>query len=241
MEQYTPMKKKAFTLSEVLITLAIIGIVAVLTIPTIINKSKAKRLRSQFMKSYSTLQQVVMRMHEEDDNPDPALFYTEPNSYRELFMKYLAGATDCGQRTGALASGLSTPCYTAGIWNEYPNRPTYKSFTGEKSEGGLFAAGQILLQDGSLWLFYINNMWHETTITIDINGYKTPPDRLGYDLFTFEYVDGRFVPEGGKDTHYTDAEKYCSLTSSEQRNGEGCAIRAANEPDYFDWAVANLK
>jgi hypothetical protein len=193
------------------------------------------------MKEYSSLQQVVLRMDEDDNSPDPALYYTDLSSYRSLFMKYLAGATDCGQRYAQYQSALNPPCYNAGRWNEYPNRPNYKTFTGQKAEGALFEAGQIAMQDGSLWMFYIYNMWHETSITIDINGYKTPPDRLGYDLFTFEYVDGRFIPEGSKGTKYTDADKYCSLTSTEAQNGVACTVRAAHEPDYFDWAVSNLK
>ena len=40
-------KQFAFTLAEVLITLGIIGVVATLTIPSLINNYKAKRLHSQ--------------------------------------------------------------------------------------------------------------------------------------------------------------------------------------------------
>ena len=42
--------KLAFTLAEVLITLGIIGVVAALTIPSLINNYKAKRLHTQFLK-----------------------------------------------------------------------------------------------------------------------------------------------------------------------------------------------
>lgn len=53
-----PTHKCAFTLAEVLITLGIIGIVAALTIPSLITNYKANKLRAQFLKSYSTVQQV---------------------------------------------------------------------------------------------------------------------------------------------------------------------------------------
>lgn len=39
------MKEKAFTLAEVLITLGIIGIVAALTLPTIVQKQNKKSIR----------------------------------------------------------------------------------------------------------------------------------------------------------------------------------------------------
>lgn len=44
------MKRSAFTLAEVLITLGIIGVVAAMTIPNLISNYKAKRLRTQFLK-----------------------------------------------------------------------------------------------------------------------------------------------------------------------------------------------
>lgn len=42
--------KKAFTLAEVLVTLGIIGVVAALTMPTLINNSKQQILNNQFKK-----------------------------------------------------------------------------------------------------------------------------------------------------------------------------------------------
>lgn len=44
-----------FTLAEVLITLGIIGVVAALTMPTLINKSEEKVLESQYSKSKSEI------------------------------------------------------------------------------------------------------------------------------------------------------------------------------------------
>ena len=49
------MKKIAFTLAEVLITLGIIGIVAEMTIPTIINKAEKIATLSMLKKEYSML------------------------------------------------------------------------------------------------------------------------------------------------------------------------------------------
>lgn len=65
-------KHKAFTLAETLITLGIIGVVAAITIPGLIYNYKAHRLQSQFLKSYSTLQQVFKRMEADDVSLDPS-------------------------------------------------------------------------------------------------------------------------------------------------------------------------
>lgn len=51
-------KRFGFTLAEVLITLGIIGVVAAMTIPTLISNTNGAKFRSQFKKSISTLNQA---------------------------------------------------------------------------------------------------------------------------------------------------------------------------------------
>jgi len=55
------MKKRfGFTLAEVLITLGIIGVVAAMTIPTLIQNTNSTRFVTQFKKSVSTLSQAAL-------------------------------------------------------------------------------------------------------------------------------------------------------------------------------------
>lgn len=49
----------AFTLAEVLITLGIIGIVAALTLPAIVNNSRNKQLETGLRKAYSAISQAL--------------------------------------------------------------------------------------------------------------------------------------------------------------------------------------
>ncbi len=51
--------KKGFTLAEVLITLGIIGVVAAMTIPTLIANTRSQQYRSKFKKTVSTLSQAA--------------------------------------------------------------------------------------------------------------------------------------------------------------------------------------
>lgn len=51
--------KKAFTLAEVLITLGIIGVVAAMTIPTLIANTRSQQYRSKFKKAISTISQAA--------------------------------------------------------------------------------------------------------------------------------------------------------------------------------------
>ncbi|MDD3236767.1 MAG: type II secretion system protein [Candidatus Gastranaerophilales bacterium] len=51
--------KKAFTLAEVLITLVIIGVIAALTIPALLNDTNKQEYRTATKKAYSVLSQAV--------------------------------------------------------------------------------------------------------------------------------------------------------------------------------------
>ena len=51
--------KKAFTLAEVLITLAIIGVVAAMTIPTLISSYNKKVVETKLLRVYSVMNNAI--------------------------------------------------------------------------------------------------------------------------------------------------------------------------------------
>ena len=57
--------KKAFTLAEILITLAIIGVVAVLTISSLLEHYRVKRTVTLLKNTYSMLSQATNRVIQE--------------------------------------------------------------------------------------------------------------------------------------------------------------------------------
>ena len=52
--------KKAFTLAEVLITLGIIGVVAAMTLPSLIQRNNNKVVETRLKKFYSAINQAIM-------------------------------------------------------------------------------------------------------------------------------------------------------------------------------------
>lgn len=84
--------KRGFTLAEVLITLGIIGVVAAMTIPTLISKIGKRQLESQIKASYATIAQT-MRSAEADgvdvafDNP---ISDKDDGSMKEWFQTNMA-------------------------------------------------------------------------------------------------------------------------------------------------------
>ena len=82
-------KENGFTLAEVLITLGIIGVVAAMTIPTLMTHLNHIKLQSQFKEGYSLLAQAV-KMYNEDEEADHSSFINAKE-----FSKYFKGATIC--------------------------------------------------------------------------------------------------------------------------------------------------
>lgn len=224
------MRKNGFTLAEVLITLGIIGVVAAMTIPTLIANTRAAQLKSRYFKSYSTITQALKLMKADDVSMDNA-DYPSVNFYK-LFMNYLSAPYDCGlggDKGAQQGNKKEVPCYKSSTGN---SATPYKSLDGKSNfKQDYLDDGQIAMQDGSLFLF--ENYGGPIYISVDLNGYNNKPNRAGYDLFTFQYIDGELLPMGDPKTSYPDVDKYCSLTSSSNLNGITCASKVKSDADYF--------
>ena len=226
--------QKAFTLAEVLITLGIIGVVAAITIPGLMTAHKAHRMHAQFLKSYSTVQQVFKQMEADDVSTDPSAYdrATKEGTFYNTFKKYIAGVTDC-----KFGSTKSMPCY-----NISDTTKGYKSLTGNTFiDKQYFDDGQLALQDGTLLIFEQPIFNAYIWVMVDINGFKEGPNRMGYDLFVFHFQDGELRTMGDPRTSYNNMELYCSLSSTNLLNGIACAQRAKSEADYFKWVIKNVK
>jgi len=85
------MKKAAFTLAEVLITIGVIGIVAAITIPNLITKYQEKVTITKLQQTYSILSQGFRRMIAENGTVDTWGEDSESKKTRinELFPQYI--------------------------------------------------------------------------------------------------------------------------------------------------------
>lgn len=230
----TKKRKLAFTLAEVLITLGIIGIVAAITIPQLVNNYKAKRLRTQFLKSYSTIQQAFKEMEADDVSTDPTTYNTL--EYYKTFMNYLQAPMDCG-----IGDNKYLPCVYMRDSSSKDYKP-YKTYDGKTNASMiLFDDGQIALQDGTLLLFENYAPRMRVFVSVDLNGYNNKPNRWGYDLFTFQLADNQLKAMGDTGTTYTDLSTYCNVNSQDEYNGIACAKKALSDSEYFKNIVKEFK
>ena len=221
--------KKAFTLAEVLITIGIIGVIAALTIPALINKTNKKELETAFKKQYSTLQQAIMMIKTED-----ALDF-EYENYGSNFKKRLAtqykSAKDCG------VINYNTGCI---LKNEDKTFTYYKTLNGKTLNSGFFDDGGFITPDGTLLLIEQGDQAKKQTgyvVSVDVNGYIKGPNKMGYDLFMFQITkDSRILPMGAENTYWGTKEyreSYCDKNSTSDKNGFTCAYYALTDNHYF--------
>ena len=85
------MEKKfylAFTLAEVLITLGIIGVVAAMTLPALIQKHRNQVVETRLAKIYSVMNQAILRS-EVDNGPKEYWDFTASDFWEKYFAPYL--------------------------------------------------------------------------------------------------------------------------------------------------------
>jgi prepilin-type N-terminal cleavage/methylation domain-containing protein len=210
--------RRGFTLAEVLITLGIIGVVAALTIPNIVRKVQNRALHIAFKKYYSVLSNAINTMNYERGEVAKSADLESANLYYEL-RQYLNVSKDCGMQSCLSFAQLIQ---------------TYKTYNNANINASLLDNGQLILNDGS-FLMFENTAATYPFISVDTNGYKKLPNKLGHDVFTFQYLsDGRLVPMGAPNTLYTDLNVYCSKTSTHVYNGVACAYPAlVDEKNYW--------
>lgn len=200
--------KKGFTLAEVLITLTIIGVVAAMTIPVLINKYQKTQYITGLKKIYTlgnqALQELALDYGCIGDLACTGLFASgNLQNFGDALSSKFKVIRNCGTTT-------NEDCFTS--WNE--------NYDGSGSTGYNYntaaATYKFVLADGMLMVISSNqddcssdrsinsssptkNICGE--FIVDINGKKGPNYR-GRDIFVFFITSNktpRLYPTGGKD------------------------------------------
>lgn len=219
-----------FSLSEVLITLGIIGTVAAMTLPALVNQTRGKELETGLKKAYSVLQQTIARMNYEEGQIANTTSYNETYTFMKVFKNYLQISQDCDKSSCELSEKLDDAHQTLAS-------KRYKTYNNHNLATTFLDDGQAVVTDG-MFIMVENNKADGRNllfISVDVNGYNKKPNRWGHDLFTFQIMDdGKLMPMGANGTsHYTQNDTYCSATSTDRYNGIACTYKALTDKDYF--------
>lgn len=210
--------KIAFTLAEVLITLGIIGVVAAMTIPSLIQSYKEKATVTAVKQSYSIFAQALKMVT--IDNPDLSALTDSKLSAKEnsqiMFKeisKHIKKVKSCDVDKKCMGNTyyLNLNNEKVSNWDTYNNLVT-----------GVLANGT------SFWILSLpasisGEETYAGQIGIDINGNKRP-NKFGVDFFWFTFnKNGELFAGRGEGTGGIYGNCELSPSNSNWSNGYGCS------------------
>lgn len=220
----------AFTLAEVLITLGIIGIIAAITIPTLLQSTNDIELKSAWKKTYSAIAQASISVKNDNggtfSNISCSATYVS-DCLRDAYSNYLKYVTTCDAYSinyygncfhPATGLNLDTIKLLNGTSSLQIN--SYSPYFGEGASGVILSSGELVLfkyrvpacnDPAHVEGFSTGCGW----ITVDVNGFKGP-NTVGRDIFSIDLLEDRVVPTGMGNLSNT-----CNSSSS----GQGCAAQ----------------
>ncbi len=174
-------RKAAFTLAEVLITLGIIGVVAAMTLPTLVGNYKNKELSTRAKKTYSLISQALQKYQSDNGTVGDitGLFDTSKSSadVTTAFSKYFKATRVCTSKT---QKGCGKFYYEV----TYAS-PLYDD-EGSATASGMYTP-KFLLPDGALIGINIKSSCiHPTTSTV-YNPDGTPQKDADGNVITHTY------------------------------------------------------
>ena len=225
-------KNKAFTLSETLIVITVLGIIAAIIVPSIIQKIQDRQTVTIVKKTFSMLDNAFQQMFIAEggpaawtDIPNPQSTWNMDNAnyIGEKLSFYLPVIKYCGREANCFK-------YNENTFKTLSLGPTYSS---NYTEAAATIAGKMVLKNGAT--VAVNSscapqLYGTRTdcsdgdlglgdIRVDINGEKGP-NRVGYDVFYFFFnVHGLSLGP----TRYIRG-KYCDKTlDTDSMAGRSCA------------------
>ena len=146
-------KKFGFTLAEVLITLGIIGVVAAMTIPTLISNTNSAKFKSQYKKTLSTLNQAALMGTAQYDLDFASLTGTGDDGTCDGTSKPDVSANICALINGTLAGSTYLPKASVGLNTTGADGTATKSYTTTGTGIPTNWDTAYQLADGSLFAF----------------------------------------------------------------------------------------
>ena len=215
---------EAFTLAEVLLALSTIGILAALTIPSLIQQIEFKQNKVAFKKAYSDIAAATQRIMNDNGGSLKGVFANE-NGLRDKYLNYLIYTKKCD----------STVSY-GNCWHAVG-----KFYWLNGAETGWTGEPGAILNNGALLNFSFSDTNCANTsyygaancgfIAIDVNGFKAP-NTFGKDIFELYIQDFRIRPDGiPKDA--TPGFGTCINGDQDTNNyGLSCAVKVLENENY---------
>ncbi len=216
---YKEFQLKAFTLSEVLIALVIIGVIAAITVPAVMQITDRRETITGLKKAYSTLTNWERRAQVDyghwsiwesaEDIGIDSYYTTYIKPYFNI-MKYCNTGIECGYKSNSPFIQLNG---SSGVFVAESSRVAFVTIDG-------MAYSFVLFSNSTGDLYPV--------IKVDINGAKKP-NKYGRDVFMFYRTDSG-VKSFGYDKTLAQIKSDCSKSGT----GNYCASRIMRNGWDFD-------
>lgn len=205
--------KRGFTLAEVLITLAIIGVVAALTIPVVVRNYQKTQTVVKLKKVYTTLANTTNLIISQEGAVKN--WATSVNNIYGLYRSKLKLIRDCGSAEGCI-EGSPYKYLSGGQTTDWDTRTDMR---------------KVILADGTQMTMEIVDASCSTNnfvtngsnnicaaFLVDLNGLKAP-NQIGRDIFEFVLKEKGVEPAG------CDIDNICNKNNT----GYSCACKVIRE------------
>lgn len=205
----------AFTLAEVLIVLGIIGVVAEMTIPTLMNNVQDQATKTAWKKAFSELSQAYEMLIVDNGGIDIGGQCNDWDNIclRNLFAQKLIVSKTCD-------NPVSQGCTVAN--SKFMDGSTLVSSLDINSD----AWPAVLTNSGFAIKFRYHTKGCDYTypsecgwLQVDVNGAKKP-NTMGKDIFLISLAKNKLIPEGAQGTS-TDPATDCATGGT----GRACAAK----------------
>lgn len=209
------LKKKflGFTLAEILIVVGIIGIIAELTIPVIVNNIQKQTYIAQLQKTYTTFNQALVQIAADagctGDLACTGIFDSGATAATvgSAIVKYFKVSKDCGltQNLGCMSDNVNANFDGTGAFSSRDSGtwPYYRFITNDGTSIDIVFDGSCLSCSQNKSSGVTGNLTQTCTwVYFDINGPTKGPNYMGRDIFEFWISNGKgplLYPQGGKD------------------------------------------
>ena len=218
--------KYAFTLAETLITLAIIGVVAAVTIPILVNKIQDMHFKSLWKRAYSEINQAYVAAFGEDAINVPRGADTIVKQYStEIYYQIFSRLSDdyCVKD--------SPYDHACGSYNnKYTASPKCSPLNNDKPNGACYyngCGGYAILRDG-VKIYAHDYIWNHPEFLVDVNG-TNPPNVVGRDMFIILFRGNKVIPGGAPGYELYGCDKsvasHTAYYGADRMSGSGCGYK----------------
>ena len=244
----TDVRRYAFTLAEVLVTLGIIGVISALTVPSLMQRNAEKQYAVRLQKFYSLMNQAIAQARlERGDINYWGLSLSGNKAEDELTDEEIAaGKLSVDKFWDIMSNYLKVVkrCRSDEECNEYPRASLDGTSFGNFKQTVFLADGTSIVGT-TIINPRCNVVWGSTNmlenlcgeIFVDVNG-KNPPNKTGVDVFIFYYGSEGVIPAGTYNDSRFTFDTYCNTSESNRLNGYGCTAWVL-EKENLDYLYCN--